>query len=369
MNKVNERPPKQRFKRFVIVAVVLSMASTTFQSSAGAQETVNDPPVVVDQQGVVDDDSSSPDKKTTKGKDLRNAPRGAAIDKSIREYLRGSARQGALMDRSEVASYIDELGTLVHVTGKKKIDVLSVEVVTGEVDGQQYEDRNISLTFEADEADAKLDEVEVALPQGVGSALTLRYMENQCYMGRASWDSSHDNYYNTIYWCWTKYRLDGGNGVKAYGSWDDDGSRWEDFYSYKRYATVQPNQRPLRDFFIREAHVFSWPTYNTRVSRRSRLMDWEPTGKNCAGDDRLTISTVTGVGVSLSCSSGTDISFTSSDGRFKHRYSCSVCGGGTRYVGFQIAVKVKQGTTPYWIDDNYASFRQNFTTNTGIIDN
>lgn len=301
--------------------------------------------------------------------DLRGQPTALAL-----EGLRGAAQEGALMDLASIRLYQTRSGLVVGLGAEHtiesvihRVERLSTTDDNGLTSAIKQEEMRVLVGPGTDD-DALAGDLFIPpdTPLGFGSLALEGLSGNKCYWATATYDSD-----NTMYWCYNKRFVDGGNGGngrRAYGAWDDDGSRWRDYYGYERWATVQPDQTPLLDYAVMEAHVFSWPTYNTIKYRWSKLLDWTPTDASCSKDSSFSLS-AGAIGWSVpACSSGTDISFTKNDGRFKHRYSCIICNTGTRYVGFHIGVEVKQGTIPYWYDDNYARFRQSFNPNSAIID-
>ncbi len=213
-------------------------------------------------------------------------------------------------------------------------------------------------------------DLDVRVPEGPGSQISLVGLAtNRCQFYRASYNSGSDKYKNTMHACYSRYRVDGGNGTRSLGQADDDGSNWRDFYTLRRWATITPNQDIFQDYFVRGGEVEATPTSHTTGSLNSGLIDWAPKSGACGGTATFSFA---GVGLPVSvpvCSSGTDINLGNSNGYFRSKYSCTVCGGGTRAVGFHIAVEITQGhSSANWTYRNKASFRKNLSTTTASID-
>lgn len=278
----------------------------------------------------------------------------------MEEYLREAASEGALVDAQGVNILEAPSGMVIAVPEEVAVSSATHRIqqfVGHDEEGNAhdlFEERLGVSTTPADEVATDDAESISELPLGPGSAALTDLTGNVCTLAQASYNRK-----NTMAWCYKKHQVTGG-----------DGSSSEDYFSYMRWATMQPDKSPINDYYVVQGHVFSWPTSNTITHRQSKLLAWTPTSASCG----TTASFSAGFGTLSwgvpACSSGTDISFTALDGRFKHRYSCVVCSyGQTRDVGFHIGVSVKQATVPYWNDDNYAVFRQDFNPNSAIVDN
>lgn len=299
---------------------------------------------------------------------------GERITADAQMMLDSVASEGSLVDLSQLVLSETSSGLLVasskdvelrKVTHEAKTLEQTFELASPTEHGSRRVTRRSSeeaMGVEAMQLEPDTPIYGVNVPLGPGSISLEGMTGNMCFTARGN------RFHNIMNWCYNKRFVDGGDGRKSFGLSDDDGSNTEDFYAYRRWATTQPDLTPIRDYSVMETHVFSWPTWNTRFHRNSRTLDWTPTNGSCGTDGTFSVS---GVGLSWStptCSSGTDISMTHTDGRMKHYYTCNICSGGTKNVGFHIGVAVRQGTIPYWHDDNYAAFRQTFTWTWDYID-
>ncbi len=332
--------------------------------------------VDIDELTLVSEKKVKEDRKVIRGDKLKPAQAKVRKGKKwkatedAQEALDRMAAEGTLIDLSQLVLSETDSGLLVATSSTEEVVKVTHELATMEktyeldqpaANGATHvtgtaEQEGLGVQVVQKEGDVLLD--AVSTPVGPGSAVSLKEMSApRCSTTRGS------RWYNYINWCYQKFFADGGNWRRPYNTSDDDGSKTRDFYSYKRYATAYPDKTPYRDYAVMEAHVFSWPTHNTWRYRGIRTLDWSPTNGNCATDANFTMAAG---GLSWNppvCIASTDISMTKLDGRMKHYYKCSVCGEGTKKVGFIIGVEVWQGNIPYWYDDNYAAFRQAFTWN------